>query len=124
MDELMTPTHTPSELLLLGDVRAVSDWIESLTPSETARAISRLSEVERHLLFNLLSPEDAAEIIEEISDTQAADLVEEMPLEQAAAIIEEMTSDHQADLLSEMDGDTSQAILSMMHRRETKEARM
>ena len=124
MDELITPTHTLSELLLLGDARAVSDWIESLTASETARAISRLSEVERHLLFTLLSPEDAADIIEDISETQAADLVEEMPLEQAAAIIEEMTSDHQADLLSEMDGETSQAILSKMHRREAKEARM
>ncbi|NQV41456.1 MAG: magnesium transporter [Candidatus Marinimicrobia bacterium] len=124
MNELMTPAHTLSELLLLGNARTVSDWIESLTPSETARAISRLSETERTLLFNLLSPEDAAEIIEEISDTQAADLVEEMTSERAAAIIKEMPSDHQADLLSEMDEETRQAILSKMHRREAKEARI
>ena len=123
MEEILIPAQTLAELLKTRDSTAVTDYIELLSPSDTARAISRLSEAERLQLFELLSPEDAAVMIEEISDTQAADLVEEMSSEQAAAIIEEMSSDHQADLLAEMDDDTSQAILSKMHRREANEAR-
>ncbi|MBC8192508.1 MAG: magnesium transporter [Candidatus Marinimicrobia bacterium] len=123
MEEILIPAQTLAELLKTRDSAAVTDYIELLSPSDTARAISRLSESERIQLFDLLSAEDAAVMIEEISDTQAADLVEEMTSKQAAAIIEEMSSDHQADILAEMDEDVSQAILSKMHRREANEAR-
>ncbi|MCG6912129.1 MAG: magnesium transporter, partial [Deltaproteobacteria bacterium] len=75
-------------------------------------------------LFSLLSPEDAAEVIEDIPDAQAADLVEDMPSEQAAAIMEELDSDHLADVLGEMDEDASRAILEKMDREDAEEARM
>ena len=64
------------------------------------------------MLFSLLSPEDAADMIEDIPDAQAADLVEDMPSAQAAAILEELSSDHLVDVLGEMDEQTSHAILA------------
>ncbi|MCF8056207.1 MAG: magnesium transporter [Desulfocapsa sp.] len=101
----------------------VINYIDTLSPSETARAISRLPEEVRRHLFTLLSPEDAAEVIEDIPEAQAADLVEDMPSEQAAAIMEELDSDHLADVLGEMDEDSSQAILAQMDEDEAQEAR-
>ena len=83
-----------------------------------------MSENERLGLFKILSPKDAAEIIEDIPEKQAAELVEEMPSEQAALIMEELDSDHLVDVLAEMDQEASQAILSRMDREDAAEARM
>lgn len=123
MSDLITPWNTISDLLAVGDAVGLTKFIDSLSPTETARAISRLTEEEQLHLLGLLSPEDAADMIEDISETQAADLVEDMPTEQAAAIMEEMTSDHLVDVLGEMDDDASQAILAKMDSDDAKEAR-
>ena len=118
------PWETLSRLIVTGKSAELTAFIDTLSPSETARAISRLTEQEQHRLFSILSPEDAADVIEDISEAQAADLVEDMPSAQAAAIMEELTSDHLVDVLGEMDADASQAILAKMDRKDAEEARM
>jgi magnesium transporter len=72
----------------------------------------------------MLSPEDAADLIEDIPEEQAADLVEEMDSVQAAAIMEELSSDHLVDVLGEMDEEASLAILDKMDSEDAEEARM
>jgi magnesium transporter len=124
MSELTPPWKMLSELSAAKDRVALTKFLDTLSPSETARAISRLTEEEQRRLFSILSPEDAADMIEDIPETQAADLVEDMPSEQAAAIMEELTSDHLVDVLGEMDEDASQAILAKMDRKDAEEARM
>jgi len=124
MSSLISPWDTLSKLIAEKNSFDLTKYIETLSPSETARAISRLDEEEQHLLFTLLKPEDAADMIEDIPDEQAADLVEEMPSERAAAIMKEMPSDHLVDVLGEMDEDASKAILEKMHLEDAEEARM
>ena len=118
------PTEVLRDLIRTRNESGISDYIESLSAPETARAISRLPEAEQHLLFSLLSPEDAADVIEDVSDAQAAEMVENMPVEQAAAIMEELDSDHLADLLGEMDDRVSESILSRMEKGDAEEARI
>ena len=124
MSNPMPPWETLSELIAGADSIAATQFINTLSPSETARTISRLSEEQQVRLLSLLSPEDAADMIEDIPETQAADLVEDIPSEQAAAIMEELRSDHLVDVLGEMDGDASRAILAKMTRQDADEARM
>ena len=124
MDVITSSWETLSKMIADRNSVGLTKYIDTLSPSETARAISRLTEDEQHILLSILKPEDAADVIEDISDEQAADLVEDMPSEQAAAILEEMTSDHLVDVLGEMDEDVSQAILAKMHGEDAKEARM
>lgn len=124
MKDATPPWEMLGELITAQDSVPLTAFIETLSPSETARAISRLTEAEQLRLFSLLSPEDAADVIEDIPEAQAADLVEDMPSEQAAAIMEELSSDHLVDVLGEMDEDASHAILEKMDREEAKEARM
>lgn len=102
----------------------LSKYLESLTPPETARAISRLSSDEQLQLLKMLSPEDAADVIEDIPEVQAAELVEEMDSDHAAAILEELDSDFVVDVLSEIDKEVSQAILGKMDHEDATEARM
>jgi magnesium transporter len=80
-----------------------------------------VSEETRLHLFDLLTPEDAADVIEDIPEVQAADLVKGLSSDRAAAIMEELDSDVLADVLGEMKGDTSQAILAEMDREEARE---
>ncbi|MEW6333617.1 MAG: magnesium transporter [Thermodesulfobacteriota bacterium] len=124
MNQTTLPWDTLSELITAENSAELIAFIESLSPSETARAISRLTQAEQLHLFSLLSPEDAADVIEDIPEAQAADLVEDMPSERAAAIMEELPSDHLVDVLGEMDDDVSQAILEKMDREDAREARM
>ncbi len=124
MSTLTATWETLSNMIAEGNSIELTKFIDTLSPSETARAISRLTEEEQLRLLGLLKPEDAADVIEDISDEQAADLVEDMPSEQAAAIMEEMSSDHLVDVLGEMDEDVSQAILDKMQGEDAKEARM
>ena len=116
--------ETLSELIAQKKNIELTKFIESLSPQDTARAISRLTEDDRLRLLGLLSPEDAADIIEDMPKSQAAEMVEDMPSEQAAAIMEELSSDHLADVLGEMDSGASNAILSNMDHDDAEEARL
>ena len=124
MNDLAMPWETLSELIVSGTKSRIENFIDSLGTSETARAISRLSEAEQHLLFTILSPEDAADLIEGFPESQAADIVENMPSEQAAAIMDELPSDHLVDVLGEMDDSASESILASMDKEGAAEARM
>lgn len=121
MSHTNTPWGTLSSLIDVGDSVRLIQFVDSLSPHETARAISRLSEEQQLRLFSLLSPKDAADVIEDISEAQAADLVEGMPSEQAAAIMEELNSDFLVDVLGEMAEETSRAILANMDQKDAAE---
>ncbi len=110
-------------LLEAQDVSALTQFLDSLTPAEVARAFTRLDESERHDVLVLLEPEEAADLIEELSDAQGSDLVEELAADEAAAIVDEMESHHRADILGEMDEDDAEAILRRMDPEEAEDAR-
>jgi magnesium transporter len=106
-----------------GDTENITKFLESLRPSDTALAISRLTPVEQGRLLSLLNPSFAADVIEDVPDSQAADIIEELPPKQAAAIVDEMQSDRQADLLSELEIEDIEAILQEMTPSDAEEAR-
>lgn len=124
MIDINPPWETLSELIAQEKNVELTSFIETLSPQDTARAISRLTETERLRLLGLLSPGDAADLIEDMPEVQAAEIVEDMPSEQAAAIMEELSSDHLVDVLAEMDSGASDAILMNMHHDDAKEARL
>lgn len=117
------PWMTINALVREGRRRELGDYLDSLSPADVARAVSRLDEEEQAGLLTLLGPEDAADLIEVLSDTQGADLIEELPAAEAAAIVEELDSDHRADLLAGVDTGEAEAILRAMDPREAKDTR-
>ncbi|MDH3453997.1 MAG: magnesium transporter [Desulfuromonadales bacterium] len=117
------PWENIQALIDAGDADQLFGYIDQMSPTETARAISRLSSENQGRLFQMLTPSDAAEIIEDISDAQAADLIDALPPQQAAAILEELDSDHLVDLLGEMDEEDAEAILEQMDPEDAQEAR-
>ena len=98
-------------------------YIGSLTATELALAVSRLSQDEHTRLLGLLSPQDAAELIDQIEDVQAVDLIEDLPPAEAAAIVDEMYSDARADLLGDLKDEDAEAILAAMPDETAEEVR-
>ncbi len=97
--------------------------LETLSPGEIARALTRLNDEDSQQLLELLEPEEAADLVEELTDAQGSDLIEELPRDTAAAIVGEMESHHRADILGEMDHDDAEAILRKMNPEEADDAR-
>ena len=72
------------------------------------------SKADQSLLLSVLSPEDSADIIEEIPQSQAVSIIENLEASDAAAIVNEMESDEQADLMIELSPANADAILDSM----------
>jgi magnesium transporter len=117
------PWEIFKEVLADDDSEKLKQFLDNLSPAETARGISRLSHQEQQKLLLLLDPEDAADVLEDVPDTQAVDLIEDLPAENAAAIVDEIASDKQADLLGELDREDAEAILSEMSPEESEDVR-
>jgi len=108
------PWERLAELIDAKDISGLDDYLESLSPAEIARAVSRMEEDDNSDLLRLLQPGEAADLIEDLSDVQGADLIEELGPIEAAKIVEELDSDHRVDLLSEMAVQDAEAILEAM----------
>ena len=117
------PWQNLQVLIQAGSRHVLPSFIGSLTASELALAVSRLSQEEHSLLLGLLSPQDAAELINQIEDVQAVHLIKDLPAAEAAAIVDEMYSDAQADLLGDLKEDEAEAILKAMPDETAEEVR-
>lgn len=117
------PWEIFKEVLDADDSEKLKQFLDNLSPAETARGISRLAPPEQQKLLLLLDPEDAADVLEDVPDTQAVDLIEDLPVENAAAIVDEIPSDKQADLLGELDRKDAEAILNEMSPEESEDVR-
>lgn len=106
-----------------GSPEELEAYVRQVPPGDVARAMTRLSDDERRLVFRLLDRELAADLLENFAEAHAADLMEELSPEQAAAIVDEMESDHRADVLAEMTRDEAEEILQRMGEDEAKDAR-
>ncbi len=110
-------------LLESGRTPELERYIESLRPAETARAVARLDEEKRDLLFRVLSPGEAAAVILDLPDAQAADVIEDLEPENAAQIVELLPDNERADVLGDVPKNTASAILNRMSPEEAREAR-
>jgi len=112
------------QLIEQGDGEALESYWRSLPSGELARALSRLDDPMQGRLLALLDPDDAADMMDDLSVVQAADILEEVSPEHAAAIVDELNSDEQVDILKELDEDDAQAILAKMAPEEADDVRL
>ena len=123
MDDNRRPWEQLQKLLELNDIEGIKSYVNSLKTKEIIRSISHLDKEEQHQLLTVLSPEDAADVVENIPDAQAVSIIEGMKAGDAAAIVNEMQSDEQADILSELDDEDAAAIMDQMEPEEAADAR-
>jgi magnesium transporter len=119
----LRPWETLREIVHSGNPQVLEKYVESLNPGEAVRAMFRLDREDQGLVLTMLSPTDAAELVDGIPDEHAADIIERLTASDAAAILNEMNSDDQADVLGEMDRRDAEAILAEMEPSEARDAR-
>ena len=119
----LRPWETLREIVHSGNPQVLEKYVESLNPGEALRAMFRLDREDQGLVLTMLSPTDAAELVDGIPDEHAADIIERLTASDAAAILNEMNSDDQADVLGEMDRRDAEAILAEMEPSEARGAR-
>jgi magnesium transporter len=117
------PWQALRDLTGSGQAEELEAFLDTLSPGETARAIARLDETTRTSMLTLIDPEDAADVLDDLSVEQAADLIEEMQPAQAAEIFEELPADEQADILSDMSSRDADAVLDEMAPEDAAKAR-
>ncbi len=96
------------------DEQQVAEIIESITSQEALRHASLMKADDRDQLISILTPEAAAELIEEAPAELAASMIEGLDSSVAARIMEELQSDTQADIVQELEKEDAEAILSAM----------
>ena len=111
------------ELVDSGDSKEIEAFLAEFAPSEVVRTILRLDLADQNRVLTTLSPEEAADLIDDLPDEQAADLIENLTATEAAAILNEMPSDEKADILGDLDQSDAEAILEAMKPDEANEAR-
>ncbi len=67
-----------ANLVAANDAGSIRSLLDDLTADDRRYAISRMAEGERTLLIDLLEPEAAAELLEELPGVQATAILEEI----------------------------------------------
>lgn len=103
----MSPGQPPTvedltELLAVGDGQRLQAVLQALEPGESARLVTRLDRAEQGQLLALLPAEDAALLLRSLSLSPASELLRLLTPEQAAAVLERFPSNEQADMLAEL----------------------
>lgn len=102
------------EAVKADDKQQVAEIVESLTSQEALRQVSLMKSGDRDQVISILSPEAAAELMEEAPAGLAAAMMENLESSMAAKIMEELQSDTQADIVQELDKADAESILSEM----------
>lgn len=117
------PWEGLKEQIKNGNSEEIKHFFDSQESFDLVGVVGHLTEDERAKLITLLSPEDAAELMEDIPWVQALRSIKSIEPESAAAILSEMTSDDQADFLLEMKEEDAEAIMGNMNDEEVENLR-
>ena len=105
------------------DAEAAESFLEEISPSESALAVTRLDEDDQANLVKMLPPNSAASLLEELPDSESAAIVGRLATDDAAEILDVVTSDAQADILGRLPEHDAEAILREMIPSEAEDAR-
>ncbi len=111
------------DALEAGDFDRLRALLATQHPADIADIIDRLDEEEEITVFRLLSPQQAADVLDETSVETTRSLVERLPAEQVADLLELMPSDDVAEILGEDVPERQQTLLAAMEREEAQEVR-
>jgi len=98
------------------DGAGLRDLVDELDPSDLARAVERLDRERRSRVLELVGPEGAGDLMDQLIDAQCGELLEAAEPAVAAAVLEQLPSDEQADLIAALDEEDARAVLDEMPR--------
>ncbi|MDX8045805.1 magnesium transporter [Gracilibacillus sp. S3-1-1] len=92
-----------------------------LHPYDQAKIFEEQEEQIRFLIYSYLSPEEMADVIEQVDEDLVTDFITEMVPGFAAKILEHMSTDDAVDLLNELDKNKVASFLTIMDKKSSAE---
>ena len=92
-------------------------------PANIAAALDRLNHRQRHQVFELLLPEQAAKVLDELSTQATRELLDSMPGEQIGMLLNLMPMDEAAEILLEDVPGRKEELLAVMAPQEAADVR-
>ena len=111
------------QLLEKDNREGLTGLIDSMSSKEIVHLMGHLKRDDQMKLLTMLTPGNAADVMEEIPEAQAVDIIEDLSESDAAAILDQMGSNEQADIIKELDQDDAVAILDKMDPEEAADVR-
>ena len=111
IDSQTRPWLMMAKLAERGDAEALEQYVDQLSTSDQALALSRLDARQTPQVLETLPPDEAAELLSHLSETQAAQAISMLKATSAAAIVHELPSNERADVLGDLDEEHAEAIL-------------
>lgn len=117
MESNETKTHLDkfNEALDSGEFRQIRYTLNNaLRPTEVARLIEKSPPKERQILWNLISQEQEADVLQNLSDDIQADILSRMNSEEVLALTESLDSDDMVDILQQLPDRVMKETLRIM----------
>lgn len=111
------------ELIENGDVKNLEEKLKGLHSADLAEIYENISLDERRACTVLLSEDDLADLLEELSPQIQIELLDELDDEKAARIIMKMPHDSVADVLGDLDDVESESYLNKLPLRVSSQIR-
>lgn len=101
-------------LIEVEDFEQLKELLLSSRSSDVAEVVEVLDEIARQVLFDLLDPREAGEVLEKIDEATRSEVVEEMTNETLGNIVSSLPPDEAADVIADLsDVQTEQILYSI-----------
>jgi magnesium transporter len=110
----MLPTTSINRLLLIGDVEALTELLNELSPFEIADLMTNKSEKDQSVIFNALSPCLALETFDYLPIRIQKRLLNILPTMQAASILKSLSPDDRTGFLQELPRDVIDECVKLL----------
>ncbi|MCK5271251.1 MAG: magnesium transporter, partial [Sedimentisphaerales bacterium] len=87
--------------------------------SDVAEVVEVLDEMARQILFDLLDPKDAGEVLEKIDEATRSQVVEELSGDELTDIVSTMAPDEAADVVAELSEEQTEQVLDQIPKAES-----
>lgn len=104
--------ETLRNFLAQGQTDALRSFLREHFPPDIADAMSLLDNVQAKTVFDLLTTDEAADVIDEIHGSQRDALVQSTPPERLSKIVEALPADEGTDLVQSLKADETETVLA------------
>ena len=101
-----------SYLIKERDIPKLKNIIVDTHPADIADIMRELEEDEANILFDLLDPDTASDVIIELDEVSREQIIEELEEDRLTKIVDEMDSDDATDVVAELPDELKEKVLS------------
>ncbi len=109
------------ELIESSDLEQLKELLMISRSSDVAEVVEVLDEIARQVLFDLLDPKEAGEVLEKIDEATRSEVVEDMSSEALGTIVSSLPPDEAADVIAELSDAQTEHILGCISNEESEQ---